>query len=232
MDRALPETPPAAVDLPPGGSSSLLTPKTISDGRILLPAMTRQRLIRDRRLPPVSESYMGANPLSSFLPPICAKSRLPTAPAQISRPASVNSVVIASSCRPASRYRSTAGDRQQRRGDHDTVDARRAGYLCGAVGAREFAHYWRGRKIDSGLLPMSRFETGKGVDPGCMPAWRSLQAAICGRFEIVFGVSRLDDPAVEEIERLRRSFRSARSIWLVSRTAGDVGKVSICTGAA
>src|ERR1700737_4177440 len=82
-------------------------------------------------------------------------------------------------------------------------------YLLLALwGARDFVHYWRGRKLDRGFAPdVSILKPVKGVDPqmyaGLVSHCRQLYA---GSFEIIFGVSSLDDPAVGEIERLRAEF--------------------------
>src|SRR3981189_3177686 len=72
-------------------------------------------------------------------------------------------------------------------------------------GARDFVHYWQGRKLDREFAPdVSILKPVKGVDPqmyaGLVTHCRQLYA---GSFEIIFGVSSLDDPAVGEIERLR-----------------------------
>jgi ceramide glucosyltransferase len=103
-------------------------------------------------------------------------------------------------------------------------------YLLLALwGARDFAHYWRGRRLDRGFAPdVSILKPVKGVDPqmyaGLVSHCRQLYA---GSFEIIFGVSSLDDPAVGEIERLRAEFPEC-AIRLVEcrERLGTSGKVS------
>src|SRR3981189_885036 len=75
-------------------------------------------------------------------------------------------------------------------------------------GARDFVHYWRGRKLAREFTPdVSILKPVKGVDPqmyaGLVSHCRQLYA---GSVEIIFGVSSLDDPAVAEIERLKAEF--------------------------
>jgi ceramide glucosyltransferase len=103
-------------------------------------------------------------------------------------------------------------------------------YLLLALwGARDFVHYWRGRKRDREFTPdVSILKPVKGVDPqmytGLVSHCRQLYA---GSFEIIFGVSSLDDPAVGEIERLQAEFPE-RAIRLVEcrERLGTSGKVS------
>src|SRR5258708_4592238 len=103
-------------------------------------------------------------------------------------------------------------------------------YLLLALwGARDFVHYWRRRKLDRGFAPdVSILKAVKGVDPrmyaGLVSHCRQLYA---GSFEIIFGVSSLDDPAVGEIERLRAEFPEC-AIRLVEcrERLGTSGKVS------
>ena len=103
-------------------------------------------------------------------------------------------------------------------------------YLLLALwGARDFAHYWRGRRIDGGFAPdVSILKPVKGVDPRMYAGLVShCRQQYAGRFEIIFGVSSLGDPAVEEIERLRAEF-PACAIRLVEcrERLGTSGKVS------
>lgn len=68
----------------------------------------------------------------------------------------------------------------------------------------------------------------KGSDPGMYAALRShCMQQYAGRYEIVFGVSSMDDPAVAEIERLRLEFPSV-AIRLIecAERLGTSGKVS------
>jgi ceramide glucosyltransferase len=103
-------------------------------------------------------------------------------------------------------------------------------YLLLALwGARSFAHYWRRRKVDVEFAPdVTILKPVKGVDPRMYAGLVShCQQRYAGEFEIVFGVSSLDDPAVGEIERLRGDFPEC-AIRLVEcrERLGTSGKVS------
>ena len=103
-------------------------------------------------------------------------------------------------------------------------------YLLLALwGARSFAHYWRRRKVDGEFAPdVTILKPVKGVDPRMYAGLVShCQQRYAGNFEIVFGVSSLDDPAVGEIERLRAEFPEC-AIRLVEcrERLGTSGKVS------
>jgi ceramide glucosyltransferase len=102
-------------------------------------------------------------------------------------------------------------------------------YLLLALwGARSFAHAWR-RKIAAECAPdVTILKPVKGVDPSMHAGLVShCKQHYAGRFEIIFGVSSLDDPAVGEIERLRTEF-PACEIRLVEcrERLGTSGKVS------
>jgi ceramide glucosyltransferase len=103
-------------------------------------------------------------------------------------------------------------------------------YLLLALwGARSFAHYWRGKKVDGAFAPdVTILKPVKGVDPRMYAGLAShCRQQYAGRFEIVFGVSSLGDPAVGEIERLRAEFPEC-AIRLVEcrERLGTSGKVS------
>jgi ceramide glucosyltransferase len=103
-------------------------------------------------------------------------------------------------------------------------------YLVLALwGARSFAHYWRRRTIAGEFAPdVTILKPVKGVDPRMYAGLAShCRQQYAGQFEIVFGVSSLDDPAVAEIERLRLEF-PACAIRLVEcrERLGTSGKVS------
>jgi ceramide glucosyltransferase len=97
------------------------------------------------------------------------------------------------------------------------------------AGARSFAHYWRDRRVDSEFAPdVTILKPVKGVDPRMYAGLVShCRQEYAGNFEIVFGVSSMDDPAVAEIERLRAEF-PACAIRLVEcrERLGTSGKVS------
>src|ERR1700677_972970 len=103
-------------------------------------------------------------------------------------------------------------------------------YLLLALwGARDFAHYWRRGKLEGGFAPdVTILKPVKGVDPRMHAGLVShCKQEYAGSFEIVFGVSSLDDPAVAEIKRLQAEF-PACPIRLVECTErlGTSGKVS------
>ncbi len=103
-------------------------------------------------------------------------------------------------------------------------------YLLLALwGARSFAHYWRRKQVDGEFAPdVTILKPVKGVDPRMYAGLVShCRQRYAGSFEIVFGVSSLDDPAVGEIERLRAEFPEC-AIRLVEcrERLGTSGKVS------
>jgi ceramide glucosyltransferase len=101
--------------------------------------------------------------------------------------------------------------------------------LLALMGCRDFAHYWRQRQVDAGFAPdVTILKPVKGVDQRMYSGLVShCKQQYAGNFEIVFGVSSLDDPAVGEIERLRAEFPE-RAIRLVEcrERLGTSGKVS------
>ena len=103
-------------------------------------------------------------------------------------------------------------------------------YLLVALwGARDFNHYWRRRGLDTRFTPdVSILKPVKGVDQRMYAGLVShCRQRYAGRFEIVFGVGSLDDPAVGEIERLKAEFPEC-AIRLVEcrELLGTSGKVS------
>lgn len=103
-------------------------------------------------------------------------------------------------------------------------------YLLLALwGARDFSHYWRRQSRNEGFAPdVSILKPVKGVDPRMYAGLTShCTQQYAGRFEIIFGVGSMDDPAVAEIERLRAEF-PACAIRLVEcpERLGTSGKVS------
>lgn len=107
------------------------------------------------------------------------------------------------------------------------------GYLVLVLwGARDFHrywhHYWRHPRVAGFAPDVSILKPVKGVDPSMYAGFAShCRQQYSGRFEIVFGVSSMDDPAVAEIERLRAEF-PACAIRLIECTErlGTSGKVS------
>jgi ceramide glucosyltransferase len=103
-------------------------------------------------------------------------------------------------------------------------------YLLLALwGTRDFAHYWQRKNFESPFTPgVTILKPVKGVDQRMHAGLVShCQQQYAGDFEIVFGVSSLSDPAVQEIERLRAEFPTC-AIRLVEcrERLGTSGKVS------
>jgi ceramide glucosyltransferase len=107
--------------------------------------------------------------------------------------------------------------------------------LCGLAyllialrGARDFGHYWR-KHAATGFAPdVSILKPVKGADPRMYAGFVShCQQEYAGRFEILFGVNSLDDPAAVEVGRLQAEF-PACAIRLVEcrERLGTSGKVS------
>jgi len=96
-------------------------------------------------------------------------------------------------------------------------------------GARDFHRTCCGGRTESGFAPdVSILKPVKGIDQRMYAGFVShCRQQYAGRYEIVFGVSSLEDPAVAEIERLREEF-PAIAIRLVecTRRLGTSGKVS------
>lgn len=103
-------------------------------------------------------------------------------------------------------------------------------YLLLALwGARDFSHYWRWNQIDAGFSPdVTILKPVKGVDQRMYAGLVShCRQEYAGRFEILFGVSSIDDPAVQEIERLRAEFPDCAIRLIECRERlGTSGKVS------
>jgi ceramide glucosyltransferase len=101
--------------------------------------------------------------------------------------------------------------------------------LLALLGCRAFVHYWQRKRVDAGFAPdVTILKPVKGVDQRMYAGLVShCQQQYAGNFEIVFGVSNLDDPAVGEIERLRAEFPGC-AIRLVEcrERLGTSGKVS------
>jgi ceramide glucosyltransferase len=95
--------------------------------------------------------------------------------------------------------------------------------------ARDFAHHWQRRSLNAGHIPdVTILKPIKGIDQRMYAGLVShCRQQYAGNFEIVFGVSSLDDPASAEIERLRVEFPDC-SIRLVEcrERLGTSGKVS------
>jgi ceramide glucosyltransferase len=101
--------------------------------------------------------------------------------------------------------------------------------LLALLAARNFSRYWMRKRREAGFTPdVTILKPVKGVDPSMYAGLVShCRQQYAGRFEIVFGVSGMDDPAVVEIERLRAEFPGV-AIRLVEcrERLGTSGKVS------
>jgi ceramide glucosyltransferase len=112
--------------------------------------------------------------------------------------------------------------------------------VCGLVymllalwGARDFEHSWRRTAAAASGQPgyapdVTILKPLKGVDARMYAGFVShCKQEYAGRFEILFGVSSMDDPAVGEIDRLRAEFPEC-AIRLIEcpERLGTSGKVS------
>jgi len=102
------------------------------------------------------------------------------------------------------------------------------GYFVAAlIAARAFLSARRA-PIPAFAPGVSILKSLKGLDPGMIDAFRShCRQSYAGEYELLFGVSSLDDPAAATVEQLRREF-PAHSIRLIECPAslGSNGKVS------
>ncbi|HXR38104.1 MAG TPA: bacteriohopanetetrol glucosamine biosynthesis glycosyltransferase HpnI [Terracidiphilus sp.] len=100
-------------------------------------------------------------------------------------------------------------------------------FLAALIAARAF--------LSARRAPLPAFAPGvsilkslKGLDPGMIDAFRShCRQTYAGEYELLFGVSSLDDPAAAAVEQLKQEF-SSHAIQLVECPArlGANGKVS------
>jgi ceramide glucosyltransferase len=102
-------------------------------------------------------------------------------------------------------------------------------YLLLALwGARDFSHYWQRQRQIVHTPDVTILKPIKGIDQRMYAGLVShCRQQYAGNFEIIFGVSSLDDPATAEVERLRAEF-PAIAIRLVEcrERLGTSGKVS------
>jgi len=100
-------------------------------------------------------------------------------------------------------------------------------FLASIVAARVFMH--ERRVLRPEFSPgVSILKSLKGLDPGMMDAFRShCRQIYAGEYELLFGASSLDDPAVEAVKELQAEF-PARAIRLIQcpEKLGTNGKVS------
>ncbi len=102
------------------------------------------------------------------------------------------------------------------------------GYFAAALIAARIFLAARRRPLPAFGPPVSLLKSLKGLDPGMMEAFRShcLQS-YAGQYELLFGVSSMEDPAVRAVHELQAEFPE-RAIRLVEcpERLGTNGKVS------
>ena len=105
--------------------------------------------------------------------------------------------------------------------------------LLALWGARDFEHAWRralrASASGAGFAPnVSILKPLKGVDARMYAGFVShCRQQYAGRFEILFGVSSMDDPAAAQIEQLRKEFPFCGIRLIVCpERLGTSGKVS------
>jgi ceramide glucosyltransferase len=102
------------------------------------------------------------------------------------------------------------------------------GYFAASmVAARSYAAQ-RKRPRTASAAGVSVLKSLKGIDPGMLEAFRShCRQTYTGEYELLFGVSSLEEPAVEAVQELEREFpeRTIRLIVCPDRL-GTNGKVS------
>jgi ceramide glucosyltransferase len=107
------------------------------------------------------------------------------------------------------------------------------GYYAACLwSASAYRHeYWtaadRQEHAISGLPPVSILKPLKGEDPQLYESFRSHCLQDYPEYELVFGVSDAEDPAVQAVERLRREFpRCTIQLVICAQTLGANAKVS------
>lgn len=88
-------------------------------------------------------------------------------------------------------------------------------------------HHRRREPSATRYPPISILKPIRGLDPGFREAIRSHAAQDYPEFEILFGVARPDDPALAEIEDLRREFPHRAIRAVPSATEAPNGKVGV-----
>jgi ceramide glucosyltransferase len=102
------------------------------------------------------------------------------------------------------------------------------GYFLAAILAARVFLSARRAALSSFAPSVSILKSLKGLDPGMLEAFRShCRQTYAGDYELLFGVSSLDDPAIAAVEQLKQEF-PAHSIHLIECPAqlGANGKVS------
>jgi ceramide glucosyltransferase len=102
------------------------------------------------------------------------------------------------------------------------------GYFLAALIAAHVFLLVRRRPTSSFAPGVSILKSLKGLDPNMLDAFRShCRQTYAGEYELLFGVSSPDDPAIAAVEQLRQEFPD-RSIQLIEcpKSLGANGKVS------
>lgn len=97
------------------------------------------------------------------------------------------------------------------------------------LAGRSFSHFWRSHPLSAQAAPtVTLLKPLKGIDERMAAALRShCVQQYTGRYEILFGVSSMEDPAVQAVESLRAEFPSVAMRMIVcSERLGTSGKVS------
>ncbi|MGB8261220.1 MAG: bacteriohopanetetrol glucosamine biosynthesis glycosyltransferase HpnI [Terracidiphilus sp.] len=102
------------------------------------------------------------------------------------------------------------------------------GYFVAALLAARVFVALRPRRPATFAPGVSILKSLKGMDPGMMDAFRShCRQQYAGEFEMLFGVSAADDPAVAAVERLQNEFPERRiQLVVCPDRLGTNGKVS------
>jgi ceramide glucosyltransferase len=102
------------------------------------------------------------------------------------------------------------------------------GYFVAAIVAARVFLTFRRKPIQAFAPGVSILKSLKGIDPGMLDAFRShCTQSYAGEFEMLFGVSSLDEPAAQAVLQLKREFPE-RAIQLIECPSqlGTNGKVS------
>ena len=100
-------------------------------------------------------------------------------------------------------------------------------YLLAIVAAARWHGYMTAPRGRNGALPLSILKPVHGRDPRFYEAIFSHAAQDYPEFEILFGVSDPRDPALEDIERLKREFPGRRIEVMVAETNAPNVKVGV-----
>jgi ceramide glucosyltransferase len=105
------------------------------------------------------------------------------------------------------------------------------GYFIAAILAAGAFLRLRRQALPAFAPPVSVLKSLKGLDPAMMDAFRShCRQTYAGAFEMLFGVSSLDDPAAAAVLELKREFPDcAIELILCAERLGTNGKVSTLT---